>query len=297
MAGAAGTIRRVVVGVAPDEAGGAALHWALTEAVSRAVPLTAVRTWSPSVYAMGYTGVYASGEADLLGSSDAQQIADEQLKLARERVAGADSVVCTAVAAIGAPAPTLLEAAADGALLVVGTRGHGALSRVVLGSVSSAVLHHATGPVVIVPEPTEDDRSAGRVLVGVDHSAPSLAALAAGLEQARRRSAVLMPIYIHQPVLADAAGLGVCAPEPADLVETEEAMLRSATTAAGAHGMQVKAEVVIGHPGETLTRLARPQDLLVLGSRGRGGFRGLLLGSTSTQTVQHATCPVMVVRA
>ena len=60
--------------------------------------------------------------------------------------------------------------------------------------------------------------------------------------------------------------------------------------------MDVRAEVLVGNPGASLKKLARPQDLLVVGSRGRGGFAGLLLGSTSTQLAQHATCPVLVVR-
>jgi len=129
----------------------------------------------------------------------------------------------------------------------------------VLGSVSSSVLHHATVPVASVPEPQDGDGTAPRVVVGVDHSPAALTALAAAAEHARRRGLVLVPVYVHEPVELPRGG---------------------------AHA-----------PSVALLRTARPQDLLVVGSRGRGGFAGLLLGSTSPQLAQHAPCPVLVLRA
>ena len=78
------------------------------------------------------------------------------------------------------------------------------------------------------------------------------------------------------------------------LEDSERHRLHDAAKAAGA--ADVQAEVLVGHPSAQLLATARPQDLLVVGSRGRGGFTGLLLGSTSTQLAQHAPCPVLVVR-
>ena len=78
----------------------------------------------------------------------------------------------------------------------------------------------------------------------------------------------------------------------------DDLISREAGAAAEAAGAaDVQAEVLTGQPTAQLLATARPQDLLVVGSRGRGGFAGLLLGSTSTQLVQHAPCPVLVVRA
>jgi len=287
-------MNRIIVGVDPGAAGVAALKWALREAVSRQVPLHAVRAWSPNAYGMEYA-TYVSYEVEPQEGFVAQALADEQLKLAIEQVPGADTIACTAAAVQGAPAHVLVEESAGAVMVVVGSRSHGALSRAVLGSVSSSVLHHATVPVTVVPEPRADDGSPGRVLVGVDHSASSVIALTAAAEQARRHGMTLVPVYAHEPVYGDVAGVGISSPDPATLEEVERRTLELAAKVAG--GVDVQAEVIVGHPGATLNRMARPQDLLVVGSRGRGGFKGLLLGSTSTQCAQHATCPVLVVRS
>ncbi|MBC7638216.1 MAG: universal stress protein [Rhodoferax sp.] len=288
---------RIVVGVDAGAAGVAAMQWALTEAVRWGVPLSAVRAWSPSVYGNDYSGVLTSRDGQPAERTDAQQLADEQLTMACARVPGSDTVVCSGTATGGGPAQVLLDASGPGVLLVVGTRGHGVLSRAVMGSVSSSVLHHVHGPVVAVPEPAPRDNRPGRVVVGVDHSPASLAALAVGAEHARRRNAVLVPVYVQQPILGDMPGLGAGFQDLAALEAVERRSLELTCQEIGSQGAApVEAEVIVGHAGSTLTALTRPQDLLVVGSRGRGGFAALLLGSTSTQCVQHATCPVLVVR-
>ena len=284
--------RRIVVGVDASPSGTAALEWALREAVSTGASLHAVRAWNPTASAME---AYAYGAPDVesIGSQQAQLEADEQLKLATERVVGADTVDCSATAVLGAASLVLVEQAEHSAMVVVGSRSSGALSRAVLGSVSSAVVHHTTTPVVVVPEPRGSDGTPPRVLVGVDHSPAALAALTAAIEQARRRGATLVPVFVHEPIEVP-RGRG----HAADLARLEDSERHSLIAAAGAAGAaDVEAEVLVGQPSAQLLTAARPQDLLVVGSRGRGGFTGLLLGSTSTQLVQHAPCPVLVVRA
>lgn len=287
-------MNRIVVGVDPGAAGVAALQWAVREAVSRQLPLHAVRAWSPGAFAVEYATA-VSQDLQAQEGAFAQQIGDEQLKLAVEQVSGAETIACTAEAAYGMPAQVLVDQSANSVMVVVGSRGHGALSRAVLGSVSSSVLHHATVPVTVVPEPRGRNSSPARVLVGVDHSPSSIVALSAAAEQARRHGVPLVPVYVHEPLLGDVVGVGRFSPDPAALEASECRMLELAAAAAG--GVDVHAESVVGHPGATLNMMARPQDLLVVGSRGRGGFQGLLLGSTSTQCAQHATCPVLVVRS
>ena len=282
----------IVVGVDPSASGSAALDWALREAVSTGAALHAVRAWTYSAY-VAEAYVYGPPTAEPSSEAVAQLEADEQLKLATARVAGADTVECTATAVFGPTALVLIERAKSGTMLVVGSRSHGALSRAVLGSVSSAVLHHATMPVTVVPEPGHEDRRAPRVLVGVDHSPAALTALQVGVEQARRRDAVLVPVYVHAPMEVPRGGEH--APDIAMLESSERHQLEAAAKAAGA--LQVEAQVLVGNAAAQLLDMARPQDLLVLGSRGHGGFTGLLLGSVSTQVAQHAPCPVLVVRA
>jgi len=289
---------RIVVGVDAGLAGVQALEWAVTEAVRCGVPLVAVHAWTPSVYAMGYAGVLVTADREPREGADAQHLADEQLTQACTRVPGSDTVERTATAVVGAAAQVLLEATGPGDLLVVGTRGHGALSRAVLGSVSSSVLHHGHGQVVVVPEPAPEDDHPSRVVVGVDHSRSSLAALAVGVAHARRRGAVLVPVYVHQPLVGDVRGVsgGLNDLAAMEAVERRSLSLACQEIDPTSGAAEVAPEVVVGHAGSTLTQMTRPQDLLVVGSRGRGGFTSLLLGSTSTQCAQHATCPVLVVR-
>ena len=285
-------MKRIVVGVDPQPAGQRALDWALREARVRCLPLTVVRSWLTPVF-----GMYYPAGSDLAARvpdacDEARQVAEDMLKLAVERIPGADAVVTSVETVMGAPAQVLVEIAGTDSMLVVGSRGAGVLSRAVLGSVSSAVLHHACCPVVVVPERADASTAPHRVLVGVDHSAEALAALRIAVPEAQLHGARLVPLFAHDPALT--AGTPV---DLALLEASERESLRAAAVAAGARATDTAPEVVTGHPGEALLAATRPTDLLVLGSRGRGGFAGLLLGSTSTQVAQHAQCPVMVVRS
>lgn len=133
-----------------------------------------------------------------------------------------------------------------------------------------------------------------RILVGIDGSEASSSALEWALEEARLRRTGLRAITAWQyPILADAA-LTVPAPETfrQDAIDTQARQLAGAD----ASGVPVESVVVEGEPSRVLLDAARDADLIVLGSRGHGGFTGLLLGSVSAQMVHHAPCSVVVVR-
>lgn len=282
---------RIVVGVDVSPAGAKALEWAVREAVARDLPLVAARAWLPPSIGMYYPAGSELAAHVPDACTDAEHVAAEQLKLACERVLGADRVESSAVAVMGAASEALVELGKDAAVLVVGTRGAGVFGRTLVGSVSSSVAHHATCPVAVVPEGAPATAERPRVLVGVDHSPESLAALQLAVEHARRHGAVLAPVFVHEPVLMPGGDLDLPA-----LEACERQSLISAARTAGATDLLVEPEVLVGRPADVLTRTARPQDVLVVGSRGRGGFVGLVLGSSSTQALQHATCPVIVVR-
>ena len=284
-------MERIVVGVDPSPAGRQALDWAVRECLARGAGLTAVRAWQTPVFGFYYAIEPEISDGPPLAQTEAQRLADEELKPALERVPGGEGLDARATSVMGPPAQVLVDAARDASMVVVGTRGLGALSRAVLGSVSSSVLHHAGCPVAVVPEVADAEVEPPRVLVGIDHSPASRAALRYGVEHARRHAAVLVPVFVHEPVVAGGG------PDLRDLEGSEQASLLATAAAAGAADLVVEPEVCTGHAGEVLNRLARPQDVLVTGSRGRGGFTGLLLGSTSTSLAQHATCPVIVVRS
>lgn len=280
----------IVVGVDRSAAAAGALEWALAEGVRRRVRVTAVHAWT-DLAAAGYPlgGVLVTDPAQV--EQLALETAQEVLKEATARVPGSDGIETLALALRGPAAAVLSDASQDADLVVVGTRAASALSRAVLGSVSSSVLHHASSPVAVVPEARPAGTRAPRVVVGVDHSPTSLRALSWAADYALRAGAVLVPTYVREPSYrGDTAELTL-----ALLEEHERAALRHAVGAD--YAGVVQPEVVSGHAGAELIALVQPQDVLVLGSRGRGGFAGLLLGSTSTSVAQHAPCPVVVLRS
>ena len=284
---------RIFVGVDSSAAGRAALDWALQECIARGTPLTAVRAWLSPAFGHYYPQGSELAEHPSEAAAAAQALAEEQLKLACDRVPGADTVDACALAVMGTPAHALLEVGQGAGVLVVGSRGEGALSRFVLGSVSAAVLHHARCPVAVVPAPRDASGATRRILVGLDHSEPAARALAVAIEVARAHAAVLVPIHVHGPIAAR-TGAGVQVPVGLEAADRQSLLTQAA--AQGAGDLRVEPEVVVGHAAAVLLEMARPADVLVVGSRGRGGFPGLLLGSTSSQCAQHATCPVIVVR-
>jgi nucleotide-binding universal stress UspA family protein len=140
----------------------------------------------------------------------------------------------------------------------------------------------------------------GRIVVGVDGSDESRAALRFALEEARLRGAALRCVHAWSyPVLSDATGLaaGVTAELAGRLGQDAEELLGSVVSevAGESPGVEIEQAVAEGPPASVLIDAAEGADLLVVGSRGRGGFAGLILGSVSQQCATHARCPVVIV--
>ncbi|MDS1271874.1 universal stress protein [Lipingzhangella sp. LS1_29] len=201
------------------------------------------------------------------------------------------------------PATALLDAAPAATLVVVGSRGLSTISAMFRGSVGLRVAAHAPVPVAVIPPAASHTAERmGHVVVGVDGSELSDAALRFALDEALRRDASLTVVHAwYVPVPLDPAALAAsgytvdqeeaCSRAHAR-VETLVAEARSTRTA------EVPVQIVIGvnHPAHVLLTESATAALVVVGSRGRGGFRGLLLGSVSQALLQHATVPVVVVR-
>ncbi len=139
----------------------------------------------------------------------------------------------------------------------------------------------------------------GEIVVGLDGSEHSLAALRWAAAEARLRSTGLRVVSAYAtPVMT--TGYEVAAPDPDDLRAASRGLLDAAVGSAADEGLldglDVAVEVLDGHPGERLIECSATAELLVVGSRGHGGFVGLLLGSVTTYCVNHAHCPVVVVR-
>jgi nucleotide-binding universal stress UspA family protein len=184
---------------------------------------------------------------------------------------------------------------------VLGTRGLGGFTGLLVGSTSVALASHGHCPVVVVrsraagqPPPAE-----GPVAVGVDGTPAGEAAIAFAYEEASARGVGLVALHAWPESVLEAAldvGATTLDFEPAQQQAYEILAERLAGWLEKYPDVQVAREVVRDRPATALLRVAQPAQLLVVGSHGRGGFRGLLLGSTSQHLLHHAPCPVAVVR-
>ncbi|HLV57467.1 MAG TPA: universal stress protein [Natronosporangium sp.] len=192
----------------------------------------------------------------------------------------------TAKQVLGGAAAALLAESTDASLLVVGSRGLGGFSGMLLGSVSAHVVAHARCPVLVVRPPIPPaTRPDAPVIAGVDGSAGSLRAVRYAAGEAARRGRKL--ILVH-------AGVGAA---EADRTRAQELLDEAAGQAAQAHPeVQVSTEIRYGaDAADGKVEASKQAAVVVVGSRGRGGFLGLLLGSISQALVHHAHCPVLVV--
>jgi nucleotide-binding universal stress UspA family protein len=196
----------------------------------------------------------------------------------------------------GGPGVTLIEESRRAELVVVGSRGVGGFAGLLLGSVSNQVAQHAHCPVLVVRPAEQPIPVRGPVLVGVDGSESAGYAVRLAADEAVRRDADLVLVHVRVPER------GAVAPEAA-AESTAAAQSESAELLAGAAArirtdhpvLSVVERPMRGEsPERALIEASGEAALVVVGSRGRGGFAGLLLGSVSQALVQHAHCPVLV---
>jgi nucleotide-binding universal stress UspA family protein len=207
----------------------------------------------------------------------------------------------------GAPAQAILSAAGneDPELLVVGSRGRGALRSALLGSVSHEVAARTRSPVVVVPSQPETDApspssgSDGSVVCGVDGSDPSLAAVALARRLATRLGLRLVIVHARQNVRAAMAYPGARSSTP-PVTGQEDSVAglvdRLMERAQEVAGPGTTAIVEPGPPAEVLETAAQREGarLIVIATRGAGGVRAAILGSVATELAAHATRPVLV---
>jgi nucleotide-binding universal stress UspA family protein len=141
-----------------------------------------------------------------------------------------------------------------------------------------------------------------RIVVGVEGSPGSAAALRWSIEEARLRSGIVEVVTAYLPTYVPAApDFGYVPLDPVDLVDEVRKMQDEIIATVGDEvdiaGVRIEQKLLKGRSADTLIAAAEGADMLVVGNRGRGGFRGLLLGSVSQQIAHHATCPVVIVRA
>jgi nucleotide-binding universal stress UspA family protein len=203
--------------------------------------------------------------------------------------------------AIADPSPAralhLLAEQTGAALIVVGSTHRGAVGRVVPGSTGERLLHGSPCPVAIVPLGYEKHGDAPVTVVGYDGSEESDAALAAACAAARRFSASLRMVGVFDETQAGTPALMVGAAAHMSLHKELETMQREQLerVAAGLpDDVGAEAIFLIGSPGREIAAQSESVDLMILGSRGYGPTRAVLLGGVTHAVVREAACPVIV---
>ncbi|EEW51288.1 universal stress family protein [Corynebacterium efficiens YS-314] len=288
----------VVVAVDGSEASKQAVRWAANTANKRGIPLRLASSYTMPQFLYAEGMVPPQELFDDLQAEALEKI-DEARAIAHEV---APDIKIGHTIAEGSPIDMLLEMSKSVTMIVMGSRGLGGLSGMVMGSVSGAVVSHAHCPVVVVREDSSvnEDNKYGPVVVGVDGSEVSQRATEVAFAEASARGAELIAVHtwMDMQVQASLAGLAA-AQQQWDEVEREQTELlteRIQPLADQYPDVPVKKVITRDRPVRALAEASEGAQLLVVGSHGRGGFKGMLLGSTSRALLQSAPCPMMVVR-
>jgi nucleotide-binding universal stress UspA family protein len=243
----------------------------------------------------------ATGTAVLVELDAVRRAAERLLAAACEGIrAGHPELKLDAEVMTGDSVPVLLREAEESSVLVVGSRGLGELRDLAAGSVMAHVATHARCPVVVVPVDWPQHPSVrNEVVVGVDGSAQSTAAIDFAFRYAELTGASVTALLAWHDPKSTAPGDMLYPVHDLDALEQDSAaVLGEAVAGHSAEHPDVKVTetLVHGAAANALVDASRNARLLVVGSRGRGRFRGLLLGSVSRAVLHHAHCPVAVVR-
>jgi nucleotide-binding universal stress UspA family protein len=275
-----GTVYGIVAGYDGSPGAAQALRWAAREARARGTTLTVCLAWTPDHIELPTETALCD-----LARQHGREILTRGLPYA-ESVLGPGRA--RAELAAGSAAQVLCERSRDADMVVVGSRGHSELPGLLLGSVSWQVAGHAAGRVVVVRGAWRPaNRPPGPVVVGADGSPAGQPAVVFAFEEAALRDVPLVAVC----ALTDAPGrLGGSR-------QVEEDFEQLMTGEATEHPeVSVTHEVLPGAPRAALLSASADAQLIVVGARGRGGLDDMSIGSTAQAVLQHAPCPVGVVR-
>lgn len=292
------TTGRVVVGIDGSTQSQVATEWAARRAQRDGVGLTLVLALAP-LQVPNRSSVFRIAREGIDFLEQVEKAGRERLALAeaevRERWPGLD--VQATLLTNTEPAVALVQASEDAHLVVTGTRGLGAVKGTALGSVSSHLVAHAHGLVVVVPETgTADAPAPGTVVVGVDDASHSAHTLDVAIDEATRAEGRLVAIHAWEYTPTAFAGVPVI--ETSELEPTRRAFKQGLDEFVHERvhdAVPVETRIEVGSPSMALVEASREAELVVVGTRGRSGLGGLLLGSTARDVVRRAACPVLVV--
>lgn len=284
----------VVVGVDVPETSGDAITWAAQTAVLHGVPLTMVHAVEDLA---GLPAGVVGDETTLeLLRDNTQSMLTNAADEVREQF---PDLEVNAVEIVGDNVKSLL-AHQDDALLVVGTGHRTPLSELILGSTSLGVAMHATSPVAVVPPGSGEQVTHGRIVVAVDGSADSAVAARIACMEARARGVKVLAVNTWGLEVVDGYVVTESDAEAFDAIQQRQAerVERALASARRDYAdVEIEVEIVNDRASRTLAQRSETADLLVMGSRGMGGFAGKLLGSVSQRLLRTAKCPVIIVKA
>ena len=277
---------RIVVGMDGSDYSTIGLRWATEEAAIHGATVEVLLAWN-------YLDQHRADRSDTFDPGYTEEVARDALAAWVTGTLGPNAEVERRVV-LDTPARALLEAGDEADLLVLGARGIGGFEGLLLGSVSERVAQNATRPVAVVRAATPV--RTGRVVVGVDGSARSLAALRWAAAEAIARDADLDVVHAWRwPMMAMVAPSRSMVIDLSTAEEAGRSVLDRALEDPAVMNARIRRRLSSKSAAHALVDLAAGAGLVVVGSRGLGRVTGALLGSVSRQLLPHAPCPVVVI--
>ena len=283
----------IMVAVDGSAESDAAIRWATYEAAMRDAHVTFMHVVPPVVVSWPVAPLLAT--ITEWQKDNARHVIEQAQKTLHASVGEAEPPAVHTDVRYSDIVATLLDASKDAQMIVVGSRGMGALGRLVLGSVSSGLVHHAHCPVAVVhaDEAREPDHTSP-VLLGIDGSPASEAATALAFDEASRRGVDLVALHAWSDVgVFPILGMDWQRYEDQGHEVLSERLAGWQEQYPDVHVLR---RVVCDQPARWLLDESQQAQLVVVGSHGRGGFAGVRLGSVSTAVAEAAKAPVIVVR-
>ncbi len=271
----------------------AAVAWGTREAIMHRLPVTLMYAVPPVVVGWPVGQLYA--DMPDWQHDEARQVIDQARTTLTASLGGAEAPEIHTKTVYSSVVPALVDASKDAWMVVAGTQGLGAMGRLLLGSVTTGLVHHAHCPVAVthhesgaIPDP------GAPVLLGIDGSPASEAATALAFDEASRRGVGLLALHVW----SDVGVFPILGQDWHDRENDGQEILaeRLAGWQEQYPDVHVQRLLYCDKPSQWLIKESERAQLVVVGSHGRGGFPGMLLGSVSSAVVPSVKVPVVVVR-